>query len=1042
MKKKIVLLIALLGAGVALWRTDWLRTGSPPARRGLASIGVPDGFVVEAAAKPGLVKYPMLGTITPDGVIYMCESSGKTMKTPEMSADPNYVVSRIVDTDGDGVYDKSTVFADRLTLPAGAVWFRGSLYVAAPPVLYRLEDTNGDGVADIREPVVEGWNLSANAASLHGPVLGPDGWLYLTDGRHGFKIRTKDGRSYEGKASRIWRVRPDGTGLEPFAGGGFDNPVEVVFTEGGDVFGTMTYFTDPRDGQRDAILHFAEGGVYPKPHPTTEEFKRTGDLMPVMTKFARIAPSGLLRYRGTSFGREFAGNLFSAQFNAHRVQRHKVSPDGSTFRTEDEDFFVSSDPELHPTDVMEDADGSLIVVDTGAWFIHGCPISRVARPDVLGTLYRVRRKGAPKIDDSRGERIREFPAKLLDDPRPFVHDRAVESLVQAGASSVAGLSTMRAGAKTVRGATSAVFALYRIGTPEALAAVREALADRRPDVRQAAARCAGMARDTAAIARLNEMAVHSEPAVRRQAAAALGQIGDPSSVAPLLRAEANAGDRFLEHAIIYSLIQIGPPAAEALVSGLSNTAGAVRKASLVALDQINNSPLTEGQVLPFIDDKDPQVRRTALWVVSRHPSWSARFSKALLARVTAAELPESEQQGAGEAIAAFCAEASMKQQLGTTLGSSSLDSRRHLLLLDAAERCSAKEFPPEWTPGLQRLLANSDQQVRVKAIGLARARGLGSLDVELRNLASSATEPDDVRLAALSALGARQPHLTDADFGYLISRVAPRIDSNTKLAAGQVLGRARYTNQQLLALARTHLKEADPLVLPNLLDAFRGSSNEQVGHALVMTLEQVESSLGVVGSQRVEQLVSRFAGPVKSAAKPLLTRMEQGRQLRLEKLRKLENVLSARGDVKHGREIFFGAKAGCSGCHTIGLEGGHVGPDLTSIGAIRSPHDLLEAIVLPSESFVPGHEVYRVETERETYSGVMGSSTPDAVRLITGPGDEVRIPRKDIKKMGHAPVSLMPEGYEEVLAPSEMKDLLAFLRAQTSRRAAQAGSSD
>jgi putative heme-binding domain-containing protein len=103
---------------------------------------------------------------------------------------------------------------------------------------------------------------------------------------------------------------------------------------------------------------------------------------------------------------------------------------------------------------------------------------------------------------------------------------------------------------------------------------------------------------------------------------------------------------------------------------------------------------------------------------------------------------------------------------------------------------------------------------------------------------------------------------------------------------------------------------------------------------------------------------------------------------------------------------------------------------------------LLEAIVLPSESFVPGHEVYRVETERETYSGVMGSSTPDAVRLITGPGDEVRIPRKDIKKMGHAPVSLMPEGYEEVLAPSEMKDLLAFLRAQTSRRAAQAGSSD
>jgi len=115
------------------------------------------------------------------------------------------------------------------------------------------------------------------------------------------------------------------------------------------------------------------------------------------------------------------------------------------------------------------------------------------------------------------------------------------------------------------------------------------------------------------------------------------------------------------------------------------------------------------------------------------------------------------------------------------------------------------------------------------------------------------------------------------------------------------------------------------------------------------------------------------------------------------------------------------------------MEGGHVGPDLTSIGAIRSGHDLLEAIVLPSESFVPGHEVYRVETAREVYSGVLGRGSADAVRLITGPGDEVRIPKKDIQKMGHAPVSLMPEGYEDVLTRQEMTDLIAYLRAQTGR---------
>jgi len=98
--------------------------------------------------------------------------------------------------------------------------------------------------------------------------------------------------------------------------------------------------------------------------------------MPVMTKFARIAPAGLLRYRGSAFGH---GNLFTAQFNSHRVQRHKVSRNGATYQTEDEDFLVSSDPDLHPTDVMQDNDGSMVVVDTGAWFIHGCPLSRTAK---------------------------------------------------------------------------------------------------------------------------------------------------------------------------------------------------------------------------------------------------------------------------------------------------------------------------------------------------------------------------------------------------------------------------------------------------------------------------------------------------------------------------------------------------------------------------------------------------------------------------------------------------------------------------------------
>src|SRR2546425_3666677 len=148
--------------------------------------------------------------------------------------------------------------------------------------------------------------------------------------------------------------------------------------------------------------------------------------MPVMTKFARISPAGLLRYRSESLGPQYQGNLFSAQFNPHRLQRHVVIREGATFRTQDEDFLTSSDPDFHPTDVMEDADGSLLVVDTGAWFIHGCPISRISKPEIKGGVYRIRKIGAPRIEDPR-----------------VVRDRALESLVEKGEASIDALAGER-----------------------------------------------------------------------------------------------------------------------------------------------------------------------------------------------------------------------------------------------------------------------------------------------------------------------------------------------------------------------------------------------------------------------------------------------------------------------------------------------------------------------------------------------------------------------------------------------------------------------
>ena len=205
------------------------------------------------------------------------------------------------------------------------------------------------------------------------------------------------------RAAHIFRARPDGTGIEPVMTGGMDNPVELVFTPGGERIFSTTFFQHPGGGQRDGLIHAIYGGVYGKQHDVLNGHIRTGpDLMPVLTQLGPAAPCGLVQYESTVFGTDFRDNLFAALFNLHKVTRHKLKGSGSTFTTEDSDFVSAADFDFHPTDVLEDADGSLLVVDTGGWYKLCCPSSQLVKPDVLGGIYRVAQETS-----HRGDRRRE-----------------------------------------------------------------------------------------------------------------------------------------------------------------------------------------------------------------------------------------------------------------------------------------------------------------------------------------------------------------------------------------------------------------------------------------------------------------------------------------------------------------------------------------------------------------------------------------------------------------------------------------------------------
>ncbi len=411
----------------------------------------PSGFLVSRAAGPPAIEYPMFATLDDKGRLFVAESSGLDLYDELRKLTRRCRISVLQDTNRDGVYDKAHVFADELVFPMGLVWRYGKLYVADPPELVILEDTDRDGRADKRTVILSGFGHTDNG-SLHGLTFGPDGWLYMTVGEpDGYRLKRRDGSILEGHSGALLRCKPDGSEVEVISRG-FENLVEIVFLPTGEIIGSDNWFQQPKDGIRDGLVHLVEGGLYPyAPDKGTRQIM-TGDPLPALALYPAVALSGLMRYEGTAFPAKMTGNLFSAQFNARKIVRHQLTREGSTFRSSDEDFLTTDDPDFHPSDVLEDKDGSLLVVDTGSWYVQHCPTGRIRKAPAQGGIYRVRfagekSPGEPLLTDSeivagtareigrRGDRGSEGKLiALLKRPEPYVRLAAAEALAHCGSA--------------------------------------------------------------------------------------------------------------------------------------------------------------------------------------------------------------------------------------------------------------------------------------------------------------------------------------------------------------------------------------------------------------------------------------------------------------------------------------------------------------------------------------------------------------------------------------------------------------------------------
>jgi putative heme-binding domain-containing protein len=995
---------------------------------------VPPGFVVEKVAGPPLIRYPLFAALDDRGRLFVAEGTGTNFPGDRLVKMKKQLgrIMLLEDTDGDGKFDTSKVFADDLVFPTGVLWHDGALYATSHPSLWRFVDTKGTGHADRREALVSRFNFNGNGCDIHGPFLGPEGRLYWTDGRHGYKVRTRQGEVLEGLASRIWRCRTDGTEIERLCGGGFDNPVEIAFTADGEAIGTMD------QGPGDCLLHYVEGGVYPMEHPCLKEFAMTGPLLGPVKRYSVELPAalcGLTSYRSDLFGDEYKDCLFSTHYMVHKIVRHTLIREGSTFRAEDKDFLTTMSHDVRLTDVLEDADGSLLCVDMGAWFTYGFLGNPLPKPEALGAIYRIRRTGVPPVVDPWGQTL-NLPARspaelapLLQDRRPRVQDQVIERLGKHGAAAVPALeAVLRANDKLPLSRRNAVWALCRIRTPEAHAAIRLGFADPDLSVRLAATHAAGVERDAEALAGLCHLVRSAEPPLRRKAAEALGLISRPEAVPALLDGLRKGGDRFLEHSLIYALIRINDR--QATLPALADANPRVRQAGLIALDQMKDGNLTQELVTPLLEANDADLQHAALEVISKRPAWSGLAQGAVEKLLGSGRLSPVQERSLTELLLASSGEANLQKAAAASLANPRTPSATRLLLLGVVAQYRQDPLPAPWLAALGRALTDRDVAILRETVGTIKTRNLRQFDQQLLELSRQAGLPADVRIAALECLAGRHQQLDPEAFAFLSTQLAETVEPLLRQAAARTLGASTLSHPQLLQLAAA-TKTLSTVVLRVLLPVFAKVSDPKVGAALVEALQNAPPAEALSVAE-LDKTLKGYPAEVREQAQTLRRKLAARQKGQAAYLARLTAELAPlRGDRDAGQELFLSPRIGCFGCHRAAGRGGHVGPDLSRIGQLRTKAELLESIIFPSFTIAPEYRSYQVAAkDGRVVTGLILRETAEALSLRTTDLAEIRIARKDIEEMTPSNVSIMPDGLEKVMNRQELRDLLEFLSTQ------------
>ena len=939
-----------------------------PPQDSLKAFKTRPGFKIDLIASEPLIGSPVAMDFDENSNLYVAEY-------PEYNAyaNPDFKqqgrIKLLQDSNNDGVYDKSTVFADDIPYAASVFCYDGGIFVGAAPDIWFLKDTNNDGKADIRKKVLSGFGRDhAGEAMLNSFRWGLDNRIHISTGMAGGEIRLGDDTKGNSTQVRNQTILLDPTTLsfDKTSGGGqhgfsLDNYNRAYICSNSEPAQILSFDTrylsrNPYVQAPAPAVNITPGSKFTRifrispdePWRILRTDLRTKGVIKGSNEGGKVSgfftgATGITSYRGDAFDPKHLGDIFVGEVSGNLIYQARLDDKGIipiANRAEPEvEFLASADNWFRPVQMANAPDGCLYVVDMYRGLIEGAafmPPEMVKHLNVMagfdrGRIWRIspenfKPKSSPKLGSLSSSEL----VALLEHPNGWHRDTASRLLFQKQDKSITNLvRDLSKNSKSHLGKIHALWVLQGLSSLEN-SDVLQALDDQHPRVREQALLLSEKlppAKDVRS--RMITLLKDPDNKVRLQAIYSLAGADDATSAKALGDIAIALGkDPYFRLALLCA----SPDRTEALFSHLINDKSFRVSADGMAFLGTQAKNLSASGL--------PRSRSVLVAAINTLSDAEKPLANTLIREVIESPLRTPVEGNAGKILDA--------------------------LILDARKSLADSKANPIAQASALKLLSNQE---------FANAQ-------ELLKASLDSSKTPMVHQAALEALAKYE----GSDAALLVINAWPGLGPKAKATALEAL------------LSRNSSTEL-------LLDAITAKK-----------IPKGEIDLG-----RLKLASGKKDSPL---AKKIAQLADASSSSRLEVFNQYKKALETQGDKIRGKEVF---KAQCSACHQLEGVGKSVGADLSAARS-RGLESILLNIIDPNREVKPAFVTYVVTTTSgKIITGMIASESANSLTLWKADHQNETILRNNIEEMRSTGISFMPEGVEKNISITVMADLLAYL---------------